>query len=283
MQGRSRRRLRRSAIRRSRTRARRGVWALGFAVLVIGPAACGGEQAVDGKPLPRRPRERVEATLKERAYSATILNAGTRRGAVYMSRAHDTFIVYTNSAAVVARQIVRGPTLASTRPRDISSGTRAVAVPREGRGTTERLGPDQFSFMPIASTPMTVEDVRGMRGGRRQTLEAIAAHLPRNGRGPFAGLVDYAYLLAWAPLAHEARTAVAWLAAHTSGISVCGRMAGVHELCAASSLERVRVRFGVGLRRAAITIRVRRESPLFPGLPVGRVVEADAIWRDGPT
>jgi hypothetical protein len=157
---------------------------------------------------------------------------------------------------------------------------RVLMTPGESRsGLIPR-----FSFLP-QGVRLGYEEALRLPSEASELRRAIAAHLRPLGADlpPTLVLKAYGFLLATAPLSSSTRAVTYDDMASLAGVRACGRRANVEKrdrdaLCAAAEGREIEVTIAAHTREVlAVEQRITAESPLFPGLRAGTVVESDTF------
>jgi hypothetical protein len=217
-------------------------------------------------------------------YDAAIYNAGTMRPVVVFDTQMEQVRVGTTSSARSTITVARPSRFASIRARDnwrVEGSPPVLMTPGMRRAGTIH----SFSFLPQGSG-LHYREVRELPATPGAMQNAITAHLrPLAGNNvpPTLMLKAYGFLLATAPLSAGARAAIYVDMASLEGIRSCGQgvdMLGREAvgLCVASDGREVEVLLSPKAGAAlAVEQRITATSPLYPGLPVGTLVESNTF------
>jgi hypothetical protein len=218
-------------------------------------------------------------------YAANIVDAGTPRGFVMFRRSSTVIRVTPSSAATLVEREPHAARFASpTARRQWLALGRPEVWTRPGSDITH-VGVGQFSFLPTGGLPLTSAQLGGLGGPPNRLAVVLASHLPRFGKRVPAPVLlrEYGYLLGWAPLSSAARKAIDRALLALPGVRWCGSADDLIKrrgdaLCGADhELKIIAILSKRRTRVLGIDLVLRHVSPLYPGIPVGEVVEADAF------
>ncbi len=223
---------------------------------------------------------------QDREYYATVSNAT-------LAHSFTAFATVTRDITVQPSSSARVDVVGYSAPRFMTPSERvrwrAAGKPPLPQvpvtGQTFSISAGSFSFIP-QGIPLTYQQASSLPGSPKAISGEIAAHVR-----PFAGvhppvtvmMMQLGFLLATAPLARDARSAAWSVLVSLPGLRLCGQgrdLAGRHgqRICASTRTEEIEVLVDTGTGSVlAVSQRILKASPWFPGVPEGSIVLLDTF------
>jgi hypothetical protein len=224
------------------------------------------------------------------AHYTIVQNAGSEDSFTLFATSITYAVVSPDSSAVVEARDLGPARFASSS--DAHRWKVSGRPPLPDRHTTtgyQSFSAGEFSFTP-QGTPLTYGQAQTMPAQPQDVMATIRRHLlPYSGPRVPAELIlkQLGFLLAAAPLSRQARKAT-WLAlASLPGARLCGTSTDLlgrrgEGICASVPTEEIEVLVDPFTAQVlAVVQRVLQPTPLFPGIPVGTVVESDTFTTAG--